>query len=281
MTDKNEIRETTATVLKEFEDGCKILSVPNLCHAKMVEDNSVVVHTTPDGGIDHVILTVSRPQLEKYAAWMEKHGVISRMPSSEELDMVIRTIASSMHVLVDEFIAKTGSELTDRLGVDMLNIDNLESTIKSAMFDAILKRAKFQRGLRPSDEVSVSHKIRDLIDDRLDLQGSMVDGFADLADALKSGDLRDRDEIFKDHKNLMNEILDEVLPDSDPVGITINVVLRRVPNDVPSETRRGFALAIEEVVQKAHDEEDENIIENVLQTFDKFGIEHGIVEDDD
>jgi len=281
VTDKNEIIETSATVLKEFEDGSKILSVPNLCGAKMIEDNSVVVHTNSDGAIDHVILTVSRPQWVRYAEWLEKHGVISRMPSSEELDTVIRTIASSMHVLVDEFIAKTGSEVSDRLGVDMSNIDNLESTIKSAMFDAILKRAKFQRGLRPSDEVSVSHKIRDLIEDRLDLQGSMVDGFADLADALKSGDLRDRDEIFKDHASLMTDILDEVLPDSDPVGITINVVLRRVPNDIPSETRRGFALAIEEVVQKAHDEQDENIIENVLQTFDKFGIEHGIVEDDD
>lgn len=281
MTDKNEIIETSATVLKEFEDGSKILSVPNLCGAKMIEDNSVVVHTNSDGAIDHVILTVSRPQWVGYAEWLEKHGVISRMPSSVELDTVIRTIASSMHVLVDEFIAKTGSEVSDRLGVDMSNIDNLESTIKSAMFDAILKRAKFQRGLRPSDEVSVSHKIRDLIEDQLDLQGSMVDGFADLADALKSGDLRDRDEIFKDHASLMTDILDEVLPDSDPVGITINVVLRRVPNDVPSETRRGFALAIEEVVQKAHDEQDENIIENVLQTFDKFGIEHGIVEDDD
>jgi len=282
MSDNEKTNAIPTAILQEFPDGTRMVEVPNTSGTpSMAAGHDFVAIVGTDGRVSRLMMNFDVAKVRKYADWLAKHGVMSREATADELDAIVKGVASKMHGLIDSFNGSVAKALLQEIGTNVpedpeKDPGELEDILRSICFDKLVKSAR-ESGLRKGAELNVHKKIRDLLIERVTLESlnipegiSSVDGIRDLVDA---------EDTAREVRDICKQILDEAMPEGDhSAGALFNFIedmieTYAVPEgNLTDENKAKCLQEIEDIVYPGVESKDSDLGPAIISVLEKYGI---------
>lgn len=104
----------TAVVVREYPDGSRLVTVPDA--NGQPAPRGVLAIVDADEQVREVMIRIPRDFVRDMASEQAAVNMLDREPTPEELDSLLRSLATSLHDVHDRLLASVAAELVSRIG---------------------------------------------------------------------------------------------------------------------------------------------------------------------